>query len=110
VRLSLPTNDENPIYPYPLPLAGEGRGEAEAEGDPLASGYNTMFPLTAAFPASGSRIPYFYIGERERHPDFSDLCKASLSAFIEILMRGCRCATERDFILSPMGERKQSIF
>jgi hypothetical protein len=28
------------------------------------------FPLTAAFPASGSRNPYLYIEERERHPVF----------------------------------------
>ena len=45
------------------------------------------FPLTAAFPASGSRNPYLYIEERERHPVFSDLCKA-----------------ERDPPLPPAGE------
>jgi hypothetical protein len=48
---------------------------------------SNRFPLTAAL----------------RHPVFPDLCKASLSAFIEILMTGCRCATERDCILSPEG-------
>jgi hypothetical protein len=31
----------------------------------------------AAFPASGSRNPYLYIEERERHPVFPDFCKAA---------------------------------
>jgi YHS domain-containing protein len=48
-------------------------------------------PLTAAFPASGSRNPYFYTEERERHPVFPDLCKA-----------------ERDCILSPVGRGDQT--
>jgi hypothetical protein len=51
------------------------------------------FPLTAAFPASGSRNPYLYIEERERHPVFPDLCKA-----------------ERDFILSPVGRGNEFDF
>jgi hypothetical protein len=79
----------NLFYP-PLPLAGEGGGEAE--GGPLASGYN-LFPLTAAFPATGSRNPYLYIEERERHPDFSDLHTA-----------------DRDYILSPRGEERVAVF
>ena len=81
------------ISKFPLPPAGEGRGEAE--GGPLASGYNLSNgpPLTAAM----------------RHPVFPDFCKASLSAFIEILMMGCRCATVRDFILSPNGERTKGF-
>jgi hypothetical protein len=61
------------------------------------------FPLTAAFPASGSgqratfgrNLPkgappaYLYIEERERHPVFS-----------------CLYTAERDFILSPRGEER----
>ncbi|OGP81412.1 MAG: hypothetical protein A2Z08_03065 [Deltaproteobacteria bacterium RBG_16_54_11] len=68
------------------------------------------FPLTAALrhlPLAGPRIlpkgapPACYV--LWSGAGFPDLCKASLSAFIEILMRGCRCATERDIILSPRG-------
>ena len=67
--------------PPPLPLAGEGKGEG---------GIYMIFPLTAAM----------------RYPVFPDLFKASRSAFIEILMMGCRYATDRDFILSPRGEER----
>jgi hypothetical protein len=58
------------------------------------------FPLTAAFPASGSgqratfgRNPYLYIEERERYPVFPNLYKA-----------------ERDSLLSPRGEEDKFIF
>jgi len=46
------------------------------------------FPLTAAFPASGSRNPYLYIEERERHPVFPDLYKASRPALYKNLNDG----------------------
>ena len=76
---SSPTHHANGIHKPPLPHAGEGWGEAEAEGDPLASG-----PL-----ASGYNVYCFPLTAALRHPVFPDLCKA-----------------ERDFILSPVGERK----
>ena len=33
--------------------------------------YCSCLAGSVAFPASGSRRPYFYIGERERHPDLT---------------------------------------
>jgi len=95
-----PSNHKNTLYPPPLPPAGEGGGEA-AEGDPLVKGG----PLASGLTSDG--IP---LTAALRHPVVPDLCKASLSAFIEILMRGCRCATERDFILSPRGEDARIYF
>jgi hypothetical protein len=78
------------IYALSIPLSRQ-RERAGVRVDMISS----VFPLTAAFPASGSgqraifgRHPYFYIEERERHPVFPDLCKA-----------------ERD-LSSPQGERK----
>ena len=83
----------------PLLLAGEGRGEAE--GGPLASGCDYDFPPHCRFSrfsatnhsdifidgvsqsdrsgqrATFGRNPYLYIEERERHPVFPNLCKAS---------------------------------
>ena len=52
-----------------------------------------VLPLTVAFPASGSRIPYFYIEERERHPVLADLYKAV-----------------RDFLLSLHATKNGGIF
>jgi hypothetical protein len=53
------------------------------------------FPLTVAFPASGSRHPYLYIGERERHPVLPDLCKAVRDSILSP-KRLCR-----NFMLAP---------
>jgi len=85
------------IFTISSPLWGEDTGE----------GKNLYPPSPAAFPASGSRNPYLYIEERERHLPlagpripcsvlwsgavFSDLCKA-----------------ERD-LPSPAGGRGESL-
>jgi hypothetical protein len=37
--------------------------------------HNGAFVIVVALPASGSRRPYFDIGERERHPRVYNLCK-----------------------------------
>jgi len=66
-------------------------------------------PLSRSRERVGVRVGYNFtpsLCHYATHPVFPDLCKASLSAFMEILMMGCRCATVRDFFLSPGGEER----